>query len=63
MVVAQNLIVMIYSNHYENSWALLIGINSYENAPPLGYAANDAEAVRDSLIHRWVLPRYHGRLS
>lgn len=38
-----------YSPSYENSFALIIGINSYLNASPLGYAVNDAEAVADML--------------
>ena len=36
-----------YSPSYENSFALVIGINDYLNASPLGYAVNDAEAVAD----------------
>jgi hypothetical protein len=36
---------IIYRPKYENSWALIIGINRYEYAPPLAYARNDAEAV------------------
>jgi hypothetical protein len=39
----------IYSPLYENSFALIIGINNYLNAPPLGYAVNDAEAVAETL--------------
>ena len=34
-----------YSPSYENSFALVIGINNYLNASPLGYAVNDAEVV------------------
>jgi hypothetical protein len=34
-----------YAPLYENSFALVVGINSYVNASPLGYAVNDAEAV------------------
>jgi hypothetical protein len=39
----------VYTPSYENSFALVIGINNYMNAPPLGYAVNDAEAVADTL--------------
>lgn len=38
-----------YSPSYGNSFALIIGINSYLNAPPLGYAVSDAEAMADIL--------------
>lgn len=34
-----------YTPSYENSFALVVGINNYLNASPLSYAANDAEAV------------------
>ena len=34
---------------YERSHALIIGINRYKTAPPLGYAVNDAEAVAEVL--------------
>lgn len=39
----------IYKPNYQNSWALIIGINKYTKAPPLGYACNDATAVADVL--------------
>ena len=35
---------------YDESWALLIGINKYENVAPLNYAVNDAVAVKEMLI-------------
>ncbi len=38
-----------YSPLYGNSFALVIGINKYVNASPLGYAVNDAEAVASLL--------------
>lgn len=36
--------------NYETSRALVIGINEYTNAPPLGYAVSDAEEIKDILI-------------
>ena len=36
---------MVYGSTYSESWALVIGINDYEHAPPLSYARHDAEAV------------------
>ena len=35
---------------YANSWAVVIGINKYEQWPRLAYAVHDAEGVRDKLI-------------
>lgn len=42
---------MLYKEHYSNSWALLIGINDYEHAPPLAHACNDAEGIKSALIN------------
>ena len=39
-----------YSPLYSNSHALMIGINNYQYASPLGYAINDAEAISKLLI-------------
>src|SRR5262245_7646980 len=35
---------------YDRSHAIVIGINRYVTAPPLGYAVSDAEAVADVLL-------------
>ena len=35
---------------YDNSWAVIIGINQYPKWPSLQYAVNDARAVRDRLL-------------
>lgn len=40
----------ILQQKYETSRALIIGINQYENASPLGYAVNDAKEVSEILI-------------
>ena len=40
----------ILQQKYETSRALVIGINEYTNAPPLGYAVSDAEEIKDILI-------------
>jgi len=40
----------IYSPQYSSSHALIIGINNYQSASPLGYAINDAEAIAQLLI-------------
>jgi len=38
---------------YSESWALVIGINAYQNVEPLNYALNDAIAVRDMLVNAY----------
>lgn len=35
----------MYNPYYNQSWALIIGINKYKNAPPLNCACNDADAM------------------
>lgn len=40
----------LHKRGYENSWALVIGIDNYASISPLGYAASDAKAIRDILI-------------
>ena len=39
----------IYQPKYENSWALLVGINQYNTAAHLAYARQDAEAFAEVL--------------
>ncbi|MEG6095983.1 caspase family protein [Enterobacter bugandensis] len=41
----------ILRQSYENSRALVIGINQYEKVSPLEYAVNDAKEIRDTLIN------------
>jgi hypothetical protein len=41
---------------YAQSHALVIGINRYENAGPLGYAVNDANAVAAKLVSTFGFP-------
>ena len=38
---------------YSESWALIIGINKYQNVDPLNYAVNDAIAVQDMLVNKY----------
>jgi hypothetical protein len=40
-----------YSASYSNTYALVIGINDYQHAPPLGYAINDATAASEILAN------------
>ncbi len=46
-----------YKPKYENSWALVIGINKYLKAPPLRYACNDAKAIATVLKKRFNFPK------
>lgn len=39
-----------YSPEYLSSHALIVGINNYQVASPLGYAINDAEAIAQLLV-------------
>ena len=32
---------------YDNSWALIVGINDYEHVPGLNYAVEDALAIKN----------------
>ena len=41
---------------YDNSWAVIIGINEYEHVKPLNYAVQDAEAVKNLLISNFNFP-------
>ena len=41
---------------YDDSWALIIGINKYTNAPPLKYAVNDANEIKQLLINNFSFP-------
>lgn len=45
-----------YQPFYQSSWALVIGINSYQHVSPLSYACNDADAVSSLLISEFEFP-------
>ena len=47
---------------YDDSWALIIGINKYENVDPLSYAVDDAEAVNDILTRKYGFKEENVRL-
>lgn len=51
--------VVHYAPHYSQSWALIIGIDKYRNAPPLQTAANDARAIADLLVSRFGFDNDH----
>jgi peptidoglycan/xylan/chitin deacetylase (PgdA/CDA1 family)/tetratricopeptide (TPR) repeat protein len=41
------------TRYYRESWAVIIGINDYQNWPKLRYAVNDATAVEQALVTRF----------
>ena len=41
---------------YDNSYALIIGIDKYENVKPLNYAVKDAESIQDILVSTFNFP-------
>jgi len=41
---------------YDDSWAVIIGIDKYKYSDQLNYAVNDAEAVKDMLISKFDFP-------
>ena len=47
---------------YDNSWALIVGINNYENVQDLNYAVEDALAIKNLLINNYHFPRSNVRV-
>lgn len=45
-----------YLPKYNNSWALVIGINKYQHVNPLEYAQNDAVAIAEILTEKFGFP-------
>ena len=41
---------------YDNSWAVIIGINEYEHVDKLNYAVQDAEALKKLLVSSFNFP-------
>ena len=41
---------------YNNSWAVIIGINKYEKTRKLNYAVQDANSIRSMLISEYLFP-------
>ena len=41
---------------YDNSWALIIGIDKYQNVQNLNYAVKDAESIQDILVNSFNFP-------
>ena len=43
-------------NIYDNSWALIIGIDKYESVQKLNYAVKDAQTMQDILLNTFAFP-------
>jgi hypothetical protein len=43
----------VLTSDYSRSWAILVGIDTYEHAPPLIHAAADARSILDILLARF----------
>jgi peptidoglycan/xylan/chitin deacetylase (PgdA/CDA1 family)/uncharacterized caspase-like protein len=48
-------------NYYRESWAVIVGVNDYQNWPKLRYAVNDAAAVEETLVAKFGFKRDHIR--
>lgn len=44
---------------YQNSWAVVIGINDYQKWPKLQYAAHDADAIKTALTDKFGFAAEH----
>ena len=38
---------------YSDSWAIIIGINKYQNVKPLNYAVSDAQSIKEILLNNY----------
>ena len=47
---------------YDNSYALIIGIDKYQNVQPLNYAVKDAESIQDILVNTFDFPESNIKL-
>ena len=47
---------------YQDSWAVIIGINDYKHMPKLNYAVNDAVAIKEMLMSKYNFKEDHIKL-
>ena len=47
---------MTNSQFYDESWAVIIGINNYHNINRLNYAVDDAQDIHDMLVAKFNFP-------
>ena len=50
------------NNFYNTSWAVIIGINEYENISPLRFAVQDDKEIRKLLISEFGFPKENVRI-
>jgi len=46
---------------YRESWAVIVGINDYQNWPKLRYAVNDANSIEEALVNKFGFKRENVR--
>ncbi len=46
---------------YRESWAVIIGVNDYQNWPKLRYAVNDANGIEEALVNHFGFQHDHVR--
>jgi len=51
--IKQKTVLLNREDIYDDSWAVIIGIDKYENLSNLDYAVADAEAVQDMLVSKF----------
>ena len=49
-------ISIVNADIYDSSWALVIGIDKYENVRPLNYAVKDAKSIQGILVETFAFP-------
>lgn len=49
--------IPLFKPTYNNSWAIVVGINKYRSGPPLDYACNDAEGIAEVLRDKFSFPK------
>jgi peptidoglycan/xylan/chitin deacetylase (PgdA/CDA1 family)/uncharacterized caspase-like protein len=49
------------TSFYRESWAVIVGINDYQNWPKLKYAVNDANGLEEILVNKFGFKKDHVR--
>ena len=56
ILLLSSLSAMTNSQFYDDSWAVIIGINNYHNIKRLNYAVDDAQDIHDMLVAKFHFP-------
>jgi len=56
ILLLSSLSAMTNSQFYDDSWAVIIGINNYHNIKRLNYAVDDAQDIHDMLVTKFHFP-------